>query len=170
MIVISHNYDQKRIERILSRIPVDVQGVAFSAALPKAAAIAKRAAEALAPDSRATGTHELKSQSHDSKWAPHLKRNIKTKRGKRKPGGFTFMLIGPGRPEGNKINFISPGKSRTKKVKLWGRDPVTIPSTRTKDDDFIDRAMEMSKGSQQSAFTRALKSEVSKKMRQLRNA
>jgi hypothetical protein len=167
VIKITNNFQHARINKVLMQVPQEFRTSIWNKAIPDAAKIAVEAAQATCPRSRVTGTHDRKLQSYFRVWGHRALWQLITWKKVRPTSWLTYALVGPERPEGNKINFISEDASKTRKVKLWGNDPVNMPSSVRKDNDFMERAMQHSRRQQEHAFVRSLIKSVKSRLRSM---
>ena len=157
-------FDEKRINRILKRFPVEVQIAGYDGGLRPAANIVKSKAEQLAPRSSQTGSSKkwsAKTRASRAGVIP-LHRSIKTKL--KRPGQKSppYAVVGPKRPDGNIAHFVSPLVKNTRQIVLWGKRTGRVAR---KDDDFMRRAFDTTRAQQKRAFTRGVIVELRKRMK-----
>lgn len=169
-----------RINRILNKIPQQMQFAAYDKALKPAAQVVQKRAEELAPNGEAnrarmsatsaktwsTTKINKKTGQEESTQIP-LAKLIQTKTIKGKGKSDPYALVGPKYPDGNKANFIHPMKAQVRQRKYWGRESNRAPSVTPKDNDFLKRAADETRSEQLRAFTRALIPAVRKAMQEL---
>jgi hypothetical protein len=164
------DFNAAAINRALNAVPMGSQNAVFNKALPAAGRVAKKASEQAAPSGRQTGTTARQTESTKAKWPIELRRLMKVKVVKRDMN-YSYALIGPTRPVGNVANFVAlHPRSRTgnvRKVKLWGKNPVNIPSVTHKTNRFMEEAFAASKSAQQTAFINSLRKNVDKEIARL---
>lgn len=166
MIDITVKFDPKRINRVLSQIPVMAQIAAYDSGLQPAANVVKKRAQELAPSSRQSGTRDkwsAKTRASREGVKP-LKESIKTKKVKPGRDKTPYAMAGPERPDGNIAHFVSPLKKDTRKVVLWGRQTGRVDR---KDNDFMKRAFDETKQQAARAFTRGVIKAVRAKLKDL---
>lgn len=160
-------YNERRVNRVLNKIPVMVQAAAYDSGLRPAAKVVEKRAKQLAPSSRESGSR--------NKWSASMKasrQNVKPLRESistkvvRKPsgGGNPYAMAGPERPWGNIAHFISPLKKATREIVLWGRK---AGRQGRKDNDFMKRAFDETKQAAARAFTRGVIRGVRAKLKDL---
>lgn len=162
MIKIDVQVNAARINRILNAVPVAVQSAVFEKGLPAAAKVVEDRASSIAPRGTATGTTAKQSKKAKSTWGVAPLANSISHKVIKADQRFSYALVGPQRPTakqnsgGNKANFVSPIKTNTRRVKLWGNDPRTGPATKIKDNRFMEIAAHETQQQQQRAFLRAM--------------
>lgn len=162
--------DIGRIDRVLQKLPVEVQFSAYDKALRPAARVVVKRAEQLAPRSSQTGTRDKMSSKSKAIWSPIPTAKlfvIKVLKGRKaaKVNTDPYAMVGPKFPEGNKANFVHPMKKRTKRQVYWGKSSKV--GTTLKDNDFLKRAADETRAQQLRAFLRALIPDVRKRMEKL---
>jgi len=157
-----------RINRILNKIPQQMQFAAYDKALKPAAEVVQKRAEELAPRSTDNGSRKKMSKKSQGIWSSRpLATLLKIKVIKGKGKSDPYALAGPDFPKGNKANFIHPMKAQVRQRKYWGRESNRAPSVTPKDNDFLKRAADETRSEQLRAFTRALIPAVRKAMQEL---
>jgi len=157
-----------RINRILNKIPQQMQFAAYDKALKPAAQVVQKRAAELAPRSTASGSRKKMSKKSQGIWSSRpLATLLKVKVIKGKGKSDPYALAGPDFPDGNKANFIHPMKAQVRQRKYWGRESNRAPSVTPKDNDFLKRAADETRSEQLRAFTRALIPAVRKAMQEL---
>lgn len=162
-------FDKKTIERIAQGVPEEVRRSAVNAGLPAAAAVVERRAKQLAPSGRRTGTSQKQYGTARTKWFPYqLKDHITSKILDDMMGTVVSVMVGPMRPWGNKVNFISPNvrstTGNTKYQKFWGKVPFSPANRNPKQNRFLEDASHQTRPQQVRALVTAMRRSIKRNM------
>lgn len=105
-------------------------------------------AKVLCPKSSETGTADkrAKKQRSKGKWDVRLWTTIRAVGRKTNTGGYA--IVGPKHPDGNKVNFNTARKKKSRRVWFWGKDQHrTVPAI----PNFLVQAADETKPQQLSA-------------------
>lgn len=145
---------------LLGRLPklVVMAGGPADRAMSAATTVLQRQAQAIAPDSRATGSKRKQSKKSKAIWKHKLKTKIRKKL-IRYPDGV-YGLVGPKSPEGNAAHFVS-GKPR--RHVLWGK--TTRVAMYRYQRNWMLQAFDESRSGQLAAMRSVLIMEINQQMR-----
>ena len=156
MIEVKVQFNAARINKVLQGIPREMAATAYGKGLPAAAKIAVAAAKQRAPRGEETGTTARQGPKSKSLWGSQSLADLIASKIVRPKGWLSYALIGARRPVGNKINFVSPNITETRKVMLWGNEPVNAMPQRRRHNRFLEQAMDETRSQQQRAFIQAM--------------
>lgn len=166
-------YDKAIIDRITQGVPDEVRRAAVNRGLPAAAEVVKKKAKQIAPDGRKTGTSDKQYGTARTKWYPfRLKNHIDFKVLDDMQGTVVSAMVGPLRPWGNKVNFISPNvrstTGNTKYQKFWGKVPYSPANRNPKTNRFLEDASHQTRPQQVRALVTAMRRTVARNMERLK--
>ena len=162
-------FDKKLIDRLTHGLPDEVRKAATAHGLPAAAAVVEKKAKQIAPDGRKTGTSDKQYGESRTKWYPYrLKDHITSKVLDDMMGTVVSVMVGPMRPWGNKVNFISPNvrstTGNTKYQKFWGKVPFSPANRNPKTNRFLEDASHQTRPQQIRALVTAMRRAIKRNM------
>lgn len=162
---------EKRINRILDKVPAQYEWSVQRSGLPAGAKVVQEAMVEEAPDSRRPTAKSPKGSR--AKWSSktraarqgkkQLKQSIGYKVSKRE-ANWNSAMVGPKRPDGNVAHFVAPLQSQEREVVLWGRRTGT---TTRKDDQFLKRTFDRTKVTALRAIVRGTVKAARNRLREL---
>lgn len=167
MIKVTVKNDFARVNRVLNKIPQQMQFAAYDKALPAAGKVVQERASELAPRSanNPKGGAEKWSAKTRADWSSiPLADLIITKLSKNRSKADPFIMVGPKFNEGNKANFVAPMVESHKEQVNWGERV----GNKSKNNDFLKRAADETIPAQLRAFLRALIPDVRRRLKTLK--
>lgn len=162
---------ERRINKILDKVPAQYEWSVQRSGLPAGAKVVKEVMIQEVPDSRKPTAKSPKGSR--AKWSrktraarqgkKQLKESISYKVS-RKEANWNSAMIGPKRPDGNVAHFVAEMESNQREVVLWGKRTGT---TTRKDNQFLKRTFDRSRSAALRAIIRGTVKAARAKLREL---